>query len=366
MEITQRVTPILERKQFYILLLFLLAVLYAPLIIHWYDGWLNKTIDIEHEYFSHGVIGLPFAAYITWLKRKDWCRLENEFHPLGGFCLGLGIAFYLTGMGELVNLSFPLILGGICLWLKGMPGLKLLWFPLLLVVLATPNYIPYFITPYTFPLQKFIAGCAGFILIQMGLDVVVEGIYLTIAGHIVEVAPYCAGLKMLFTSLYVTLILLYWNEYLGDRSKIMKMLAGAVIISVVGNIIRNTILTWFHGTNQDDLFTWLHDGWGGDAYSALILVAIFFLMKVLEKLDGDYLPESPDYSPKSPDYSPESPDYPPESPDYPPKSPDYPPKSPLSKGDFETIGENEEETINEILLNNHRDPEETESERENR
>ncbi len=89
-------------------------------------------------------------------------------------------------------------------------------------------------------------------------------------------------------------------------------------------------------------------------------------MKVLEKLDGDYLPESPDYSPESLDYPPESPDYPPKSPDYPPKSPDYPPKSPLSKGDFEIIGENEEETINEILLNNHRDAEETEEERENR
>ncbi len=98
-------------------------------------------------------------------------------------------------------------------------------------------------------------------------------------------------------------------------------------------------------------------------------------MKVLEKLDGDYLPESPDYSPESLDYPPKSPGpIPPKSPDYPPKSPDYPPKSPLrlrsgqalSKGDFEIIGENEEETINEILLNNHRDAEETEEERENR
>ena len=292
MQIANKIAPFIERKQFYFLLLFLLSALYAPLIIHWYDGWLNKSIHIEHEYFSHGMIGLPFAAYITWLERNEWQKLNNKFHPFGAICLGLGIIFYLTGMGELVNLSFPLILAGICLWLKGMPGLKLLWFPLLLVVLATPNPIPYLITPNTLPLQKFIAGCAGFILTQMGFDVAVQEIYLTLGGKVVEVAPYCAGLKMLFTSIYVTLMLLYWNEHLGDRAKTVIMLVGAVGISVFGNIIRNTILAWFHGTNKEALFIWFHDKWGGDVYSALILVVIILLMKVLEQL-GEYLSKSP-------------------------------------------------------------------------
>ena len=44
----------------------LIFLMYAPLIIYWYDGWFNKSISIEHEYFSHGVIGLPFAGYIIF------------------------------------------------------------------------------------------------------------------------------------------------------------------------------------------------------------------------------------------------------------------------------------------------------------
>ncbi|MFW6357838.1 MAG: cyanoexosortase B [Chroococcales cyanobacterium] len=260
------------------LILGLLMILYAPIIGHWYDGWLNKSISIEHEYFSHGLIGLPFAAYIIWTKRKKWKRLENKAHPLGGILLLLGSAFYLTGMGELVNLSFPIVLAGICLWIKGIPGLKLQWFPLLMVLLATPNSLPYLISPYTLPLQKFIAGVAGFILIQLNLNVRVQEIYLFVNDRLVEVAPYCAGLKMLFTSLYVGLMVLYWTDALRSLKKTVFLLTGAAAISVIGNIIRNTMLSYFHGTGNDGAFKWLHDSWGGDVYSALSLVLIVLLM----------------------------------------------------------------------------------------
>jgi len=43
----------------------LLAILYGPLLVHWVDGWLNKSISIQHEYFSHGLLGLPVAAYLA-------------------------------------------------------------------------------------------------------------------------------------------------------------------------------------------------------------------------------------------------------------------------------------------------------------
>ena len=274
-----------ERNLFSFIVIALLTLLYAPIIIHWYDGWLNKSIGIEHEYFSHGLIGFPFAVYICWFKRKKWQRLAEQTHPLGIMLLVIGVTFYGTGVAELVNLSLPIVLSGICLSLKGMPGLKLQGFPLLLVLLATPNSWPYLITPLTLPLQKFIAGSAGFILMQFGLDVSVEQIYLAVGGRLVEVAPYCAGLKMLFTSLYVGLMLLYWTDNLGDRAKTTTLLVGALIISVTANIFRNTILTFFHGTGRDQLFIWLHDGWGGDLYSALMLGSIVLLLKFLEKFD---------------------------------------------------------------------------------
>ncbi|WP_013323790.1 cyanoexosortase B [Gloeothece verrucosa] len=258
----------------------LMVLLYGPIIWHWYDGWANKSINIEHEYFSHGLIGLPYAVSIVWIERHQWQKLKNNHHPLGGILLGLAAAFYLTGNPTWVNLSFPVMLTGICLWLKGIPGLKLLWFPLLLVLLATPNPAPYLITPYTLPLQQFIAGVAGFILMQFGFNVSVDGIYLAVDGKSVEVAPYCAGLKMLFTSLYVSLLLVHWTGTLKNVKKVIFMLIGAGGISIIANIIRNSLLSIFHGTGQEDKFIFLHEGSGGDIYSVIMLMMIIVLFHI--------------------------------------------------------------------------------------
>ncbi|AFY53348.1 eight transmembrane protein EpsH, putative exosortase [Rivularia sp. PCC 7116] len=274
---------------FNFIILGILVLLYAPLVHYWYDGWISKNISTEHEYFSHGIIGFPFAAYLVWMNRKQWVRLPDKTHVLGAILLALGAVFYVSGVGEWVNLSLPVILTGLCLWLKGIEGFKLQSFPLLLVLLATPNSVPYLIAPFTLPLQSFIAGTAGFILNQFGLPVVVDGINIYARGRIVEVAPYCAGLKMLFTTIYVGLILLFWTDTLSSKRKSSWFLFVAVIISVTANIIRNTLLTFFHATEQDGAFHWLHDSWGGDLYSACMLLV---LIPVINWIDS-YFSESP-------------------------------------------------------------------------
>jgi cyanoexosortase B len=268
----------------------LLVILYAPLLIHWVDGWLHKTISTEHEYFSHGLIGLPFAAYIVWTQRQQWRQLPDTAHPLGAALLAVGGAFYLSGQSELVNLSFPAVLAGIVLWFKGIPGFKLQSFPLLLVSLATPTAVPYLIAPFSLPLQEFIAGVAGFILILFGMNVTVDQIYLSVGGRLVEVAPYCAGLKMLFTTFYVGIMLLYWSGAWVSRKTTILFLSGAAIISVSANIVRNTLLTFFHGTGQEAAFKWLHDDWGGDVYSACMLGSLVLLLNAIEK----YYPQNPE------------------------------------------------------------------------
>jgi cyanoexosortase B len=261
----------------------LLVILYAPLLVYWYDGWLNKTISIEHEYYSHGLIGLPFAAYLVWLQRDRWQALPERSHLLGVVALIVGVVFYRSNLPDAINLSLPIMLAGICLWLKGWSGFRLQAFPLLLVFLATPTELPYLLAPYTLPLQQFIAGTAGFILLQFGMDVRVDQIYLYVNDRIVEVAPYCAGLKMLFTSLYVGLMLVHWTGALSSRSKTSLFFAGIVVISVSANVLRNTLLTFFHGTGREQAFDWLHEGWGGDFYSACMLGLLVPLLNAIER-----------------------------------------------------------------------------------
>ncbi|MGQ4646920.1 cyanoexosortase B [Lyngbya aestuarii] len=283
MQYRSKIPVAVERYLLDGLIVALLSVLYGPLLFHWYDGWLNKSISIEHEYFSHGLIGLPFAVYIFWMHRQRWRRLPDSTHPLGAVLLVLGGVFYLSGQSELVNLSFPTVLTGLCFWLKGSPGFKLQSFPLLLVWLATPTAVPYLIEPYILPLQRFIAGVAGFILVQFGIDVTVEGINLFVGGRIVEVAPHCAGLKMMFTSLYVGLMLVYWTDTWKSRQKTTLFLFGAILLSISANIVRNTLLTFFHGAGKENAFRWLHDSWGGDVYSACMLLLLLPLINMIEK-----------------------------------------------------------------------------------
>lgn len=71
----------------------ILVLLYAPVLLYWCEGWLKKTISTEHEYFSHGIIGLPFAAYLGWMNRKKWQRLPDTNHPFGAGLLAVGGIF---------------------------------------------------------------------------------------------------------------------------------------------------------------------------------------------------------------------------------------------------------------------------------
>lgn len=267
---------------------FLLTLLYAPLLWHWVDGWLHKSISTEHEYFSHGLIGLPFAAYLCWQNRHDWSALPNRSQALGLVCLLLAVGLYSSRLPDLINLSLVVMLAGLCLWFKSWAGLRLQGFALLLVLLASPNSIPYLIAPYTLPLQKLIAGMAGFILAQGGMAVQVNQIYLFVNDRIVEVAPYCAGLKMLFTSFYVGLMLLYWTGSWHSRAKVLWFYGGILLISTAANIVRNAMLTYFHGTGQDQAFYWLHDSWGGDLYSTAMLGSLVWL---IQKIDDWVEPE---------------------------------------------------------------------------
>ena len=260
-----------------------LVILYGPLLYHWvWDGWINKAISIQHEYFSHGIIGIPLACKLVWDKRQTWQRLGDSCHWTGIACLAIAFVFYASGVMDAVNLSLPLMLTGLLLCLKGPAGLKLMLFPLILVVFSTPTQLPYLIEPYILPLQRFIATVAGTILHGLGYDVEVNNIYLSMNQRLVEVAPHCAGLKMLFTSLYIGLVLTYWTGVYRSKLRTSVFFVGIVLVSVIGNIIRNTILTFFHGNSMSEAFHWLHESWGGDVYSAVMLGALVLIINAIQ------------------------------------------------------------------------------------
>ena len=83
----------------------LVALLYGPLLAYWVEGWLNKSISIQHEYFSHGLLGIPFAAYLVWERRSQWQALPNQIHWLGLPLLAIAAA--LDRKSTRLNSSHP-------------------------------------------------------------------------------------------------------------------------------------------------------------------------------------------------------------------------------------------------------------------
>lgn len=263
--------------------LVLLAALYVPLMLYWIDGWLNKSISIDHEYFSYALIGFPYAALTAWELRHRWFALPDKANLIGLSLLVTGGVFYLSPLQNLMNLSLPVMLSSIVLFSKGLAGFRLMGFPLLFVALATPTALPYLIVPYLLPLQQFIASVVGFLLMQLDVNVTVDQIYVLVNDRLVEVAPYCAGLKMMMTSVYVALLILHRTGNILSRTKTVTLLVGAALLSVIGNIIRNTLLSYFHGTDNTAMFDWLHASWGGDVFSALLLFGVVLMMKGMDK-----------------------------------------------------------------------------------
>ncbi|NEQ52428.1 MAG: cyanoexosortase B [Leptolyngbya sp. SIO3F4] len=260
-----------------------LVILYGPLLYHWvWDGWVNKAISIQHEYFSHGILGIPLALKLIWDKRQSWSELRDRCHWSGVVCMALALVFYTSGVMDAVNLSLPLMLIGLLLCLKGLAGLKMMLFPMVLIIFSTPTQLPYLIEPYILPLQRFIATVAGTILHSFGYEVEVNNIYLSMNQKLVEVAPHCAGLKMLFTSLYMGLVLTYWTGIYRSRLRTSVFFVGIILVSVIGNILRNTILTFFHGNSMDEAFHWLHESWGGDVYSGVMLGALVLIVNAIQ------------------------------------------------------------------------------------
>ncbi|MEM7717373.1 MAG: archaeosortase/exosortase family protein, partial [Cyanobacteria bacterium P01_A01_bin.68] len=64
----------------------ILVLLYGPIMHYWYDGWINKNISTEHEYFSHGIIGFPFAAYLLTQSPQGFGLqgMQERVQMLGG------------------------------------------------------------------------------------------------------------------------------------------------------------------------------------------------------------------------------------------------------------------------------------------
>jgi exosortase len=134
---------------------------------------------------------------------------------------GLGVTALSLTFAALHNRSRPLL----PLW-----AMLILSLP---VVASVQFYLGY-------PLRALSAGCSGALLRFAGLDVEQAGTTLTWQGHAVLVDAPCSGVQMLWVGLFFVALLSYLLR--ASAARFAFNAAGAVLVIVAGNVLRNTLL----------------------------------------------------------------------------------------------------------------------------
>ena len=220
----------MTKKEFIILVCsaLLIAGLYHEVVLWLFRAWFNNP------YYSHGLLLLPVAVVLMYIKRNEIYRAEPEdWHVLP---LGVGLFLYLLGIiwHQPVLLAFSLlpVLAGFSLVLLG-KGAKPLVFPIFLIATAIP--FPFF-ESLEVPLQNLSAASVSAIFGFLDMPVSMAGNSVTLAGNTYWIAPACSGLNRVMPLLSLTAIL----AYLLHGSLLARIFLFALVfpLALASNIFR--------------------------------------------------------------------------------------------------------------------------------
>jgi exosortase len=237
---------------------------------------------------SYGYCVIPIALVILWNRRclLDHGRLAPRWWgmlPLLAL-LGLRVLLYERNEQYIETALIPLVLAAIALALGGWHLVEVAWpaIVFLFLMLPLPPRLNSFMAN---PLQR-LATIGGVDLLQvLGMPVLAEGNVIIVGGDELEVARACNGLSMLLS--FITLIMatvLLVRRPLWER---VVLLASAVPIALVSNILRITATAWcYHRFGRETGERFTHDA-AGWAMMPLALCLVYLELHVLSWLFVD-------------------------------------------------------------------------------
>ena len=177
------------------------------------------------------VLAVAFGLVVTRLSRLR--SAAGDEPPVGavGALLGagllLGLWSYYVGAPDLLVPSLALTLLGASALLAGRRGLTAMRLPAAFVLLALP--LPsVMVNALVYPLQLLTARAAGWILAQIGVEVVLSGDALFADGNLFLVIESCSGLRGMHSLLMVALLLIDVTPLRGWRALLLVVLAPGV------------------------------------------------------------------------------------------------------------------------------------------
>ncbi len=186
--------------------------------------------------FMVAVAGLPVIIYSSISQQKSYRFLF--------VALGVALSAFFLPVNATLFLALILSCAGLIETFYG----KISVIPLLIILVISP--ISYIITIISFPVRIWVTEVAA-VIMNMGLGTVVAaGNVITFNGMEYSVDNACMGLKMLTTSLWFSLYLLYFIQKKQKKTIRLPMIFLSLVIvlslNVITNLIRIILLVYFN------------------------------------------------------------------------------------------------------------------------
>lgn len=231
------------------------VIYFAALSAFWLFAYLSTFMQMvstwfESTTFEHAILIAPITVWLIYRKRYAFglARTKSSDATFGFSGLVGAITLFVIGKLALVNavqqfalMSMPLFL----VWgMFGLVTMRHLLFPLLFLMLSVP--FGEFMIPH---LQEVTADLTVMLLTWANVPVYREGWYLQIPEGLFHVAEACSGIRFLFSTITIGLLIVHLE--ISSKLKQLIFMVCVVIIPIIANGIRAFIMVYIgHVSNM--------------------------------------------------------------------------------------------------------------------
>lgn len=247
----------------------------------WVAMYFNTFADIVSIWFSsttfeHAVLIVPVTCWLIYRKRYAFnLAIERDSLSNLGFLGLVGCTvLFLVGKLALIGavehfavMAMPLFF----VWaVFGSAVLKLLLFPLLFLLLAVP--FGEFLIP---DLQEVTADLTVFMLNAVNVPVYREGWYLQIPEGLFHVAEACSGIRFLFSTITIGLLIAHLD--ITSRIKQIIFMVCVCLIPILANGMRAFIMVYIgHISNMEAAVGFDHLVYGWVFFFIVTVLVLLF------------------------------------------------------------------------------------------
>lgn len=256
------------------------VVLYQRTFAYFWREWQS-----EPQYSLAWLV--PFVSgYFLWKKRR---QVHSTPRTPTGWGLALIIAAIVLHLsGTLLDISGPssisvlVYIVGCCLYLHGPALVRTLWFPLAYLVFAVP--VPGGVTDIVgFPLQLWASGATSAILSTLGIQVVRNGVNLSVGGFDLQVAEACSGMSSLVALAGVAAVFAYLTSLRPWQKWVLFSLA--VPIALAANVVRIATIALVGIGWGADVATGVYHKWSSHLLFAMAMLILLLANRGMEWLN---------------------------------------------------------------------------------